>query len=179
MARKSPKFDDIEEEEIEYVSKTELKKDAKDLKRLGEDIVKLSPAQRAKLPLDEEMVYALEVVDKIKKTREGFRRQLQFIGRLLRHRDADAIRLAIDGLTNTNKQAEKALQQIERMREQLLSEGDAKINQLVAEHPDFERQKLRQLVKKASKQLQLQEQQPNQAAPAYRELFQYLKEVIK
>lgn len=179
MARKTPKFDDIEEEEIEYVSKTELKKDAKDLKRLGEDIVKLSPAQRAKLPLDEEMTYALEVADKIKKTREGFRRQLQFIGRLLRHRDADAIRLAIDGLTNTNKQAEKALQQIERIREQLLSEGDAKVNELVAQYPNFERQKLRQLVKKTNKQLQLQEQQANQAAPAYRELFQYIKEAIK
>jgi ribosome-associated protein len=176
MAKKSPVFDDIEEEEIEWVSKTQFKKHAKDLKNLGEEIVKLSPAQRAKLPLDDEMKHALMTADKIRNTREGYRRQLQFIGRLLRHRDAEAIQLAMDGLTNTNKQAEKALQQLEKIRTELLEQGDKRVNALVAEHPDFERQKLRQLVKKTLKQ---QQQQPEQVSPAFRDLFQYLKEVIK
>jgi ribosome-associated protein len=174
MARKAPQ--DIEPEEIEYVSKTELKQDAKDLKKLGEVIVKLSPAQRAKLPLNEDIEYALEVADKIRNTREGYRRQLQFIGRLLRHVDVDAIKLAMDGLTNTNKQAEKALQHLEKIRTELLEQGDKRVNQLVAEHDGFERQKLRQLIKKTLKQQQLH---PEQASPSFRELFQYIKDVIK
>jgi ribosome-associated protein len=176
MAKKTPAFDNIEQDEDDWVSKTQLKKDAKDLKGLGEAIVKLSPAQRAKLPLNEEMEYALKVADKISHTREGFRRQLQFIGRLLRHCDADAIKHAMDGLTNTNKQAEKALQHLEKIRTDLLEQGNAKVNQLVAEFPEFERQKLRQLVKKTHKQ---QEQHPEQVSPAFRELFQYIKEIVK
>jgi ribosome-associated protein len=176
MAKKSPSFDDIEPEEIEWVSKTQLKQDAKVLKDLGEAIVKLSPAQRAKLPLDDEMKYALTTIDKIRHTREGFRRQLQFIGRLLRHRDFEAIKLAMDGLTNTNKQAEKALQHLERLRTELLEQGDQRINTLVGEQPEFERQKLRQLVKKTLRQ---QELHPEQVSPSFRELFQYLKETVK
>ncbi|NQZ05528.1 MAG: DUF615 domain-containing protein [Algicola sp.] len=174
MARKIR--EEIEPEEIEYVSKTELKHDAKVLRKLGEAIIKLSVAQRAKLPLNEEMEYALEVADKIRNTREGYRRQLQFIGRLLRNCDADAIKLAMDGLTNTNKQAEKALQHLEKIRTELLEQGDKRVNELVAEYDGFERQKLRQLVKKTLKQQQLH---PEQVSPSFRELFQYIKDVIK
>ena len=174
MARKIR--EEIEPEEIEYVSKTELKQDAKVLRKLGEAIIKLSPAQRAKLPLNEDMEYALEVADKIRNTREGYRRQLQFIGRLLRHCDADAIILAMNGLTNTNKQAEKALQHLEKIRSELLEQGDQRVNELVAEYSGFERQKLRQLVKKTLKQQQLH---PEQVSPSFRELFQYIKDVIK
>ena len=176
MARKKNTFDDIPEDDLEYRSKTELKKDAKDIKSIGLDMMKLSPAQRAKLDLDDELSYAFEVADKIRNTREGYRRQLQFIGRLLRARDTDAILLAMDRLSNTNKQDEKALMALEKIRQQLLTDGDAKVNELVAEHPDFERQKLRQLVKKTLKQ---QQQHPEQTSPAFKELYQYIKEVIQ
>lgn len=164
------------EDELEYRSKTELKKDAKDTKGIGLAIVKLSPNQRAKLDLDEELSYALEVADKIRNTREGYRRQLQFIGRLLRARDTDAIQLKMDQLTNTNKQAEKQLTMLEQLRSQLLAEGDSRVNQLVADYPEFERQKLRQLIKKTQKQQQLH---PEQTSPAFKELYQYLREIIK
>ena len=173
MAKKSLPEQPIEE--IEYVSKTQLKQEAKQLRDLGEQIVNLSSQQRAKLPLNDELQQALVVADKIRHTREALRRHLQFIGRLLRNTDVDAIKNAMDKLTNTNKQAEKALQRLETIRQALLSEGDAQVNQLVGEYPQFERQKLRQLVKKTLKQ---QQQHPEQTAPAYKELFQYLKEVI-
>ncbi len=160
----------------EYFSKTELKQQAKDIKAMGLAISELSPQQRKKLDLDEELSYALEVADKIRNTREGYRRQLQFIGRLLRARDIDAIALSIHRLNNTNKQDEKALMQLEKVREDLLAQGDTKVNELIAEHPAFERQKLRQLVKKTLKQ---QQQHPEQTSPAYKELYQYIKEIMK
>jgi len=175
MARK-PKAEDFIEEEIEYVSKTQMKVEAKEIRDLGELIVNMSTHQRAKLPLNEDLVHAFKVADKIRNTREGYRRQLQFIGRLLRNTDVDAIRQTISELTNTNKQAERALQNLEAIRQQLIDEGDSKVNELVAEYPGFERQKLRQLIKKTIKQQQLH---PEQMAPAYKELFQYIKEVIQ
>ena len=163
------------EEEIEYVSKTQLKQEAKDLRDLGQRIINLSPQQREKLPLNDELEHALVVADKIRNTREAFRRHLQFVGRLLRHTDYEAIQLVMDKLTNTNKQADKDLRELEDLREALLTQGDSIVNQLVGEHPQFERQKLRQLVKKTLKQQKLH---PEQTSPAFKELFQYLKEVI-
>lgn len=174
MAKKSLPEEYLEEE-IEYVSKTQLKQEAKDLRDLGEQIINLTPQQREKLPLNDEIEHALVVADKIRNTREAFRRHLQFVGRLLRNTDSDAIRLAMDKLTNTNKQADKALRHLEDIRTALLEQGDSKVNELVGEYPLFERQKLRQLVKKTLKQ---QKQHPEQTSPAFKELFQYLKEVI-
>lgn len=174
MAKK-PLPEEHLEEEIEYVSKTQLKQEAKDLRDLGEQIINLSPEQREKLPLNDEIEHALIVADKIRNTREAFRRHLQFVGRLLRNTDSDAIRLAMDKLTNTNKQADKALRHLEDIRTALLEQGDSKVNELVGEYPLFERQKLRQLVKKTLKQQKLN---PEQTSPAFKELFQYLKEVI-
>lgn len=174
MAKKSLPEEHLEED-IEYVSKTQLKQEAKDLRDLGEQIINLSPEQREKLPLNDEIEHALIVADKIRNTREAFRRHLQFIGRLLRNTDSDAIRLAMDKLTNTNKQADKALRHLEDIRTALLEQGDSKVNELVGEYPMFERQKLRQLVKKTLKQQKLN---PEQTSPAFKELFQYLKEVI-
>ena len=176
MAKKKKTRDDIHEDELELRSKTELKQESKDIKAFGREIMKLSPNQRAKLDLDEELSYAMEVADKIRNTREGYRRQLQFIGRLLRARDTDAIQLSMDRLHNTNKQDEKKLMMLEKIRDQLLSEGDSKVNELAGQYPDFERQKLRQLVKKTQKQ---QLQPPEQTSPAFKELYQYIKEVIK
>lgn len=178
MARK-PRYDEDEEPiEIIYVSKSEIKRDAKALKELGEEIVNMTKNQRSKLPLDDEFLEALATADKItnRKT-EGYRRQLQFIGKLLRSRDEEAIRAAMDAAANTNKQAERALQQLEQLRNELLGENsNTKINELTGQYPNLERQKLRQLVKKAQQQ---QKQAPEQTAPAYKELFQYLKEVIQ
>ena len=164
-----------EQEEIIYVSKAELKRDAQDLKQLGERIVKLSAAQRAKLPLNDAMQQALAEADRIN-SREAMRRHLQFIGRVLRNTDADAIKQALDVLNNSNKAGERKLQQLEQVRTELLEQGDGKVNQLVAEYPEFERQKLRQLVRKIQKQ---QQKQPEQTPPAYKELFQYLREIMQ
>ena len=178
MARKSrdPFAPEEEPVEIIYVSKAELKRDAKELKQLGEKLLGYSPEQWSQLNLDDELIDALKLAEKIRNRREAFRRQLQFIGRLLRARDHEAIVSAMEKFGNNNKQAERELQQLEKIRADLLEQGNDKINALVAEHPEFERQKLRQLVKKT---LEQQKREPDQTSTAYRQLFQYLKEVIQ
>lgn len=74
-----------EDDEIIWVSKSEIKRDAEVLKKLGAELVALSKTQLERIPLDEQLLEAILLAQKIK--REGLRRQLQLIGKLLRARD--------------------------------------------------------------------------------------------
>ncbi|NGE24608.1 DUF615 domain-containing protein, partial [Klebsiella pneumoniae] len=71
-----------EDDEIIWVSKSEIKRDAEVLKKLGAELVALSKTQLERIPLDEQLLEAILLAQKIK--REGLRRQLQLIGKLLR-----------------------------------------------------------------------------------------------
>lgn len=82
--------DDIEDDEIIWVSKSEIKRDAEELKRLGAEIVDLGKNALDKIPLDADLRAAIELAQRIKM--EGRRRQLQLIGKMLRQRDVEPIR---------------------------------------------------------------------------------------
>lgn len=78
----------------EKPSKTQRKREMHELQTLGEGLVALEADQIARLPVDERLVDALLQARAIR-SREGRRRQLQFIGRLMRDVDADALRAAL------------------------------------------------------------------------------------
>lgn len=78
----------------EKPSKTQRKREMHELQALGESLVALEADQIARLPVDERLVDALLQARAIR-SREGRRRQLQFIGRLMRDVDADALRAAL------------------------------------------------------------------------------------
>ncbi|WP_297116495.1 ribosome biogenesis factor YjgA, partial [uncultured Enterobacter sp.] len=80
-----PDNQEEEDEEIIWVSKSEIKRDAEELKRLGAELVDLGKNSLDKIPLDEQLRDAIELAQRIKK--EGRRRQLQLIGKMLRQRD--------------------------------------------------------------------------------------------
>ena len=67
--RKKEVFDweDEDQEEIIWVSKSEIKRDAEDLKQLGEKIVNLTKANLAKIPLDESLLDAIELAQRLQK----------------------------------------------------------------------------------------------------------------
>ena len=73
MAKRKKKeaFDwgDEAQEEIIWVSKSEIKRDAEDLKQLGEKIVNLTKANLAKIPLDESLLDAIELAQRLQKRR--------------------------------------------------------------------------------------------------------------
>ncbi|HDS1293531.1 TPA: DUF615 domain-containing protein, partial [Pluralibacter gergoviae] len=81
---------DDEDDEIIWVSKSEIKRDAEELKQLGAELVDLGKNALDRIPLDDDLRAAIELAQRIKK--EGRRRQLQLIGKLLRSRDVDPIR---------------------------------------------------------------------------------------
>lgn len=162
-----PSIDD-NEEEIIYVSKSEIKRDAEALKKLGVELVQLSKNELSKIPLDEDMIYAIELAQKIKK--EGYRRQIQYIGKLLRNRDIDPISQALDKLKNRHNQQNAILHKLEKLRDDLIDTVDAE--PIIAWNPQADRQQLRQLARTAKK-----ERDTNKPPKSARLIFQYLKDL--
>ncbi|AYA41986.1 ribosome-associated protein [Xenorhabdus nematophila] len=158
-----------EEEEIIWVSKSEIKRDAEILKKLGLELVELSKNQLGRIPLDEDLLAAIELAQKIK--REGRRRQLQLIGKLLRARDPEPITTALDKLKNRHNQQVVIMHKLEELRDSLL-ESDDTFEEVVALYPHTDRQQLRTLVRNARK-----EKAANKPPKSYRQIFQYLKEL--
>lgn len=156
--------------EEEFTSKTQLKQASEELKKLGLELVGLTKGELQKTPLDEELKDALAVAAKINRKKEGFRRQIQLIGKLLRQRDVAPIKLALDKLRNDHSHAVKLFHDLEKQRDFLLKNGDDGVQNLMQNHPQLDRQKLRQLVRTAAK-----EAAQNKPPAASRELFKYLQ----
>ena len=154
----------------EIKSKSQVKRELQAIQTLGEQLVKLTPAALLKIPMDEELHTAVQLARNINRKRDGYRRQLQFIGKLLRNRELTAIEDAIDKLQQHQQLANTRAHQLEALRETLLTGGDREIQAIVAKHPQLERQKLRQLVRQAHK-----EQQQQKGPAAARALFKYLR----
>ncbi|RZQ54594.1 hypothetical protein C1E23_02880 [Pseudoalteromonas phenolica] len=162
------------EEEIIYVSKSELKRDAQQYQKLAIDLAAMSNKQREKLPLSDDLVEAMVVADKIRAKSEAYRRHINYISKTLRSTDnVEDIEAAIELMLNKNNQADVLLNKIETIRTELIANGDSQINELLEQYPELERQKLRQLVRQAAK-----EAKAEKPAKGYKELFQYLKDII-
>lgn len=175
MAKRKKKeafdWEDEDQEEIIWVSKSEIKRDAEDLKQLGEKLVNLTKANLTKIPLDDSLKDAIELAQRLQK--EARRRQLQYIGKLLRSIDAEPIREALEKIENKHNQQQAMLHKLEILRDELITKGDAALTDLLNEHPSADRQQLRNLIRAAQK-----EKEQNKPSKAYREIYQILKTLI-
>ncbi|MCK3656380.1 hypothetical protein A4G19_11720 [Pasteurellaceae bacterium Macca] len=174
MARK-PRKNEIdwtdEDEEIIWVSKSEIKRDAEQLKKLGASLIELNAVNLEKIPLDENIREAIKLAQKLRL--EARRRQVQYIGKLLRNVDPEPIQEALDKVENRHNQQQALLHKLEQVRDQLVEQADNALNPLIEEYPNLDRQHLRNLIRGAQK-----EKAGNKPPKNYREIFQYLKSVI-
>ena len=143
---------------------------------LGEQLVALSAAQLAKLPIPDELLPHIRETQRI--TAYGARkRQLAFLAKQMRRQDdeaLDAIRDAMSKDGDATRRETAAMHRIEALRDNLLGDdGDAAMTELLAEHPDADRQKLRQLVRNVH-----EERKRNKPPRAFRELFRELRELL-
>ena len=163
-------------------SKTQRKQEMHALQDLGTELLQLSAAQRGAIPMDERLRAALREHGRMP-TREARRRHMQFIGRLLRETDVEApVRAALLAIRAGEA---RALAQAERWREELLA-GDGAMTDWVARFPHSDVQNLRQLVRKARRELAALEARASEDNPvlrsssrAYKELFQVLRAVLE
>ncbi|ARP37169.1 ribosome biogenesis factor YjgA [Vibrio syngnathi] len=170
MARKNQKAPWEPEEEIIWVSKTEMKTDMDALQKLGEELVDLKPSVLDKFPLSEDLAQAIKDAQRFKN--EAKRRQLQYIGKVMRSVDPEPIQAALDKIRNKHSQATVELHKLEQLRDRVVAEGDAAISDVMEMYPEADRQRLRQLARQANK-----EKVANKPAKSSREIFQILKEL--
>lgn len=163
---------DEEDEEIIWVSKSEIKRDAEELKRLGAELVDLGKNSLDKIPLDERLRTEIELAQRIRK--EGRRRQLQLIGKLLRSIDVEPIRIALDKLKNRHNQQVALFHKLEMLRDRLIEQGDEAMSDVIALYPDADRQQLRSMIRNAQK-----EKAGNKPPKSARQIFQYLRELAE
>jgi len=155
----------------EKPSKTQRKREMHELQALGVRLVELNSAQLDAVALPEDLRDAVERAQRITK-REARRRQLQYIGRLMRSVDPGPIREKLKVWDGVSNEETARVHRIERWRERLL-EDDGTIGALVRVHPGIDTQRLRSLVRNAR-----EERKAGRPPRAYRELFRALRDII-
>jgi len=168
-------FDHLRPDDDEQLppSKSQLKREAEALQTLGKRMAELRPDQRDKLPIDGRLRDALDEYNRIK-SHGARRRHLQFIGKLMRTADADAIREVVDRFDSASAAHNQLFHEMENWRERLISEGNTTLQAFIAAHPNADIQHLRQLVRNAQRERQ-QEKPPVNA----RKLFRYIRELYE
>ena len=175
----------VVEAEAARPSKSQLKREAHDLQALGEALAELPADRLDALPLPETL---LDAVREFQRTRshEGRRRQMQFIGRLMRSAPIEPIREAVLGVRLGRAQEALALHRLERWREELVAD-DMAIERFAREFASVDLQVLRSLVRSARREAApvvdrhgaTSRERPGLAerrGRAWRELFQFIKQ---
>ena len=166
-------------------SRTELKKESTELQKVGEALLTLRGDLFDRLELPESLVSALDELKRISNF-EGRRRQLQYVGKLMRGLDAEtlqAVRDALDEQRGGSAQQTLALHAAEKWRDDLIARDEALENWLQA-HPGTDVQQLRALVRQARKDAApTQDEVSRGLAPrrgrAYREIFQIVRDQLE
>lgn len=152
-------------------SKTALKREAHELQALGMALAELPDARLAELAIDESLRDAVRTYNRTR-SHEGRRRQMQFVGKLMRQADIEPLREAVAAARLGGAQDSLRLHLAERWREELVRDPDA-LTRWMAEHPDSDTQRLRSLIRSAQKDAAAAPEQRH--GRAWRELFQFIK----
>jgi len=151
------------------VSRTQRKREALDLQSIGARLVGLEAGALASIPLPDELADAVHACRRIR-SHEARRRQLQFIGKLMRRIDTEPVREALARLDGDSAEARYEFHQLERWREKLIDDDDA-LTEYVASHPHADRQQLRRLITRVRKA-----SDEHQQKSEFRALFRFLRD---
>ncbi|MGY2290490.1 ribosome biogenesis factor YjgA [Pseudomonas sp. SDO528_S397] len=152
-------------------SKSQVKRELHALVDLGERLTTLKPALREKLPLTDALRRALDDAPK-HVANIARKRHLQFIGKLMRDQDTDAILSLLDQLDASTRQYNERFHNLERWRDRLIAGDDAVLEKFVMDYPDADRQQLRSLIRQAQ-----HETAQNKPPASTRKIFKYIREL--
>lgn len=157
-------------------SKGEQKREAEAAQALGAELVELSAAQLTELfnnaDLPEKLREAVTACRTIR-AHGARRRQLQYIGKLMRGVEPEPIQSFLSQLQNNRQAASAQHHQLEHWRERLLIEGEAALDELVQAYPATDANAVRKMIASAKR-----EAAQNQPPRAARLLFKYLRELM-
>lgn len=162
-----------------YKSRSQKKRESTALQKRGEELAALSPALWKELPLTADLHDALKEARALK-SREALRRQMQYIGRLMREMDEDgqdALLAALDALKEAARGDAGLMRRLEAMRDGLITPDavarEAAVERTAAACPGLDAARLRHLAEAA-----LADREKKRPPRHARELFRYLRESV-
>ena len=175
MANQYNQYDS--DEPVGIISKSQAKREATELQKLGATLLEFTPKQLLPLNLPENLLHAIKEGRKIT-ANVATARNKQYIGKLMRNIDPAPIYAFLDAQNGITNEHNIWLHQIERLRERMVTDIKA-VEKFIADHPEVDIQYLRQLIRNAQKERQQQAEGKHIPPKAFRELFQLMKQYIK
>ena len=155
--------------EAEIVSRTKKKQHVEELQKLGAALIALPAATLDALDLPAQLLAAVRDAQRF--TSHGARRrQVQFIGKIMRKIDPEPVRTAVEAITNQSATVRARQKRLEQWRERLIAD-DAALTAFASEHTGTDLQAMRTLIRNARKEIT--ESKPPRAQ---RELFRVLRD---
>lgn len=168
-ARPGPPSHELDD--YEGPSRSQLKREADALQKLGQELLELPDSRLDAIGMDEALRQALREAKKIT-AHGGRKRQLQYIGKLMRQVDAEPLAEAVAAFKLGHAHDQLRLHRLEALREELLASDEA-LQRYISEHPGVDVQQLRSLLRSARKDAAANPEA--RSGRGFRELFQFLK----
>ena len=159
-------------EDDDFISKTRRKKQMHDLQSIGATLVKLSPEKLARLDLPEVLRDAVLEAQRFTK-HEAVRRQLQYIGKIMRDVDADPIVEKLNEMEAPSRKQTAVFHVAEKWRQALVDDPE-QVDAFVKEFPDADPHRLRELATGA-----VEEKRAGLPPRRFRELFHVLNAILQ
>ncbi len=156
---------------MERISRTKKKNEAKELQALGEKLVKLPAEQLDDMALPGE-IHSDVTFAKTIKSRGAFRRQMQYIGKLMRKFDPEPIQEAVRHIELGSYKKALAFKELEKWRDKLMAGDKTLLEDILIQCPDADRQQLSQLARNARNEML-----KNKPPKASKTLFRYLRKI--
>ena len=169
--RQDPHPDDSDEQDLpERPSKSQKKRDAHALQALGKELVALSAEQLKRIDMPDNLRIAIAEAQRTR-SHEGLRRQMQYVGKVMRGVDTGPLTEALDVIRGLSAAAVAREHMLERMRERLMADEQV-LGDITAQWPGADLTRLRTLRRNAQR-----EREQNKPPRAFREIFRELRQL--
>ncbi len=155
----------------DHKSRTQQKNEARALQKLGEQLVTLSSEHLRGIDIQEGLLKAVMLARKTR-SHEARRRQMQYIGTLMRNIDPEPIQNALKNIRHGGFHKTRAFKKIEKWRDEIKKGNRQVIEEILSNCPEAERQRLAQLARNARNSYKT-----GKGEKSSRTLFRYLKEI--
>ena len=148
-------------------SRSQLKRDSQELRDMGAQLVQMPNAHLDKIAMDNTLLAAIKEARRLK-SNDARRRQIQYIGKLMRNMDLTEIRHSVEKLNHQSQTFRQYFAMLEQWRDRLIDEGNDAIEEFLTAFPNADRQQIRNLSRQAGRE---------KTGSAKTKLFKYLKQI--
>lgn len=162
---------DSNDEDDDFISKSQVKRECDALQKLGEQLLQLRPSELEKIDLPDRLAAAITEGQRLQ-ARGALKRQRQYIGKVMREVDSDNIIKQLELIQHQHDFNTARSKQTERWRDRLLSGDNQVVTELIDAYPNIDRQHINQLVRLSKRELEA-----NKPPASARKLYKYINEI--